>query len=183
MAEENDLVAASRFLSYVLRHAPESIGVTMDGAGWVSVEELVARSADSDRPLSVSLIEQVVADNNKQRFALSEDGRRIRANQGHSVDVDLGLEQLSPPDELFHGTATRFLDAILAQGLQPGDRNHVHLSADRDTAVTVGSRHGKPVVLGVASGAMAADGLVFHRSANGVWLTASVPPRFLTVLT
>ncbi len=181
MAADDALVRASKFLSLVLRHDPDSIGVAMDPAGWVAVADLVDRTADQERPLTIELIERVVATSDKQRFALSPDGRRVRANQGHSIDVDLGLESIEPPAILYHGTATRFLDAILDHGLRPGERRHVHLSAEEDTAIQVGSRHGKPVVLRVDAGAMHAAGHVFHRSANGVWLTDAVAPHHLSV--
>ncbi len=182
MTSDDALRRASTFLSLVLRHDPDSIGVAMDPAGWVAVADLVERTADQERPLTIELIERVVATSDKQRFALSPDGRRVRANQGHSIDVDLGLESIEPPAILYHGTATRFLDAILDHGLRPGERRHVHLSAEEDTAIQVGSRHGKPVVLRVDAGAMHAAGHVFHRSANGVWLTNTVAPRHLSVL-
>ncbi len=175
-----DHAGVSRFLSYVLRHAPESIGVTMDGGGWVEIDELIEKAAPQ-QVLGRSLLEQVVADSAKQRFAISEDGNRIRANQGHSIDVELGLTPTTPPSTLYHGTAERFLDAINADGLLPGDRQHVHLSPDRATATAVGRRHGKPVVLTVDSGAMHRAGSRFYRSENGVWLTDSVPARWLTV--
>lgn len=179
---DNDaLTRASKLLSLVLRHDPDSIGVVMDPAGWVGVDDLVAATAGRNRPLTFELIEQVVATSDKQRFALSSDGRRIRANQGHSIEVDLGLDPVEPPPLLHHGTATRFLDSILAEGLRPGQRRHVHLSADRATATEVGARHGRPVVLDVDAGAMHQSGIVFHRSANGVWLTDAVAPQYLSV--
>lgn len=175
------LTRASKLLSLVLRHDPDSIGVVMDPAGWVGVDGLVAATAEGKRPLTVELIEQVVATSDKQRFALSPDGRRIRANQGHSIDVDLGLQPTEPPAVLYHGTATRFLDSILQHGLRPGERRHVHLSEDRATAVQVGSRHGRPVVLAVDAATIEADGQIFYRSVNGVWLTDAVDPRHLSM--
>ncbi len=182
MTSEQELTATSKFLSYVLRHAPDSIGVSMDPAGWVAVDELIERAAPQ-QALSEATIAEVVATNAKRRFALSDDGRRIRASQGHSVDVDLGLEPVEPPDRLYHGTATRFLDAILTEGLRPGSRNHVHLSADVDTARTVGQRHGKSVILAIDAAALHAQGQFFYRSANGVWLTDAVSPERLEPLT
>ncbi len=181
MTTDDPLRQASTFLSLVLRHDPESIGVAMDPAGWVEVADLVAQTADQKHPLTAELIERVVALSDKQRFALSPDGRRIRANQGHSIDVDLGLDPVEPPPVLYHGTATRFLDSILEHGLRPGERRHVHLSAEQATAVQVGSRHGKPVVLTVDAAALHAEGQVFHRSVNGVWLTDAVAPDHLSV--
>lgn len=175
------LVRISRFLSLILRHDPGRIGLTLDGAGWASVDDLLARAADAGTPISPSELRETVATNDKRRFALSDDGTRIRASQGHSVRIDLGLEPQRPPTRLFHGTARRHLDAIRASGLVPGSRQHVHLSSDAATATAVGKRHGAPVVLGVASGAMHAAGHRFFQSENGVWLTAAVPTAFLTL--
>ena len=177
------VAAASRFLALVLRHRPGLIGLSLDAAGWADIDELVARAA-GHHPLTRALIERAVAENDKQRYAISDDGRRIRARQGHShaVAVDLDLPALAPPPVLYHGTATRFLDAILREGLDRRDRQHVHLSTDAGAAIRVGARHGRPVVLQVEAGAMAAAGHRFHRADNGVWLTDAVPPAFLRVL-
>lgn len=172
------LVSSSKFLSLVLRHRPDAIGLTLDDAGWADIDELI-RLAQGHRSLNRALIEQVVEANNKQRFAISEDGRRIRANQGHSIGVELGLQPLAPPPRLYHGTATRFVDSIRREGLRKRDRQHVHLSADAATAITVGARHGKPVVLIVDAAEMAAAGHAFFRSENGVWLTDAVPAPFI----
>jgi putative RNA 2'-phosphotransferase len=173
------LVRMSRFVSRVLRHAPESVGLRLDEAGWVDVDALVAAAARAGVALDGPTLRRVVAENDKQRFALSPDGLRIRASQGHSVAVELGLEPLAPPDLLFHGTAERSLDSIRAGGLVPGRRTHVHLSADEATAVNVGRRHGRPVVLRVRAGEMHRAGHAFFRSDNGVWLTAAVAPHYL----
>jgi putative RNA 2'-phosphotransferase len=170
------LVRTSKFMSQVLRHAPETVGLRLDEAGWVDVDELFAAAAQAGVQLDRPTLERVVAENDKKRFAFSEDGVRIRASQGHSVSVELGLEPQAPPDILFHGTADRNLDSIRAQGLIPGRRTHVHLSADEETAVNVGRRHGRPVVLRVAAGAMHRAGHPFYRSDNGVWLTDAVAP-------
>jgi len=161
-----------------MRHAPERIGLRLDPAGWADIEELL-RLAQPRHPLTRDLIERAVAENDKQRFAISADGERIRASQGHSIEVDVGLSPTPPPRLLYHGTATRFLDAIRREGLDKRSRNHVHLSADADTAARVGARHGKPVVLRVRAAAMAEAGHVFFLSENGVWLTDAVPPAFL----
>ena len=177
----SDLVKVSKFLSYVLRHAPESIDLPLDANGWASIDELIAKAQAKGTRLELDAIHEAVATNDKQRFAISDDGTRIRASQGHSIEVDLALAQQAPPDRLYHGTATRFVESIRQQGLIPGSRQHVHLSADRDTATTVGSRHGKPVVLDVDARAMHADGIVFYRSENGVWLTAAVPAQYLSI--
>ncbi|MEM6499007.1 MAG: RNA 2'-phosphotransferase [Pseudomonadota bacterium] len=171
------LIQASKFLSLVLRHQPQSIGLCLDKAGWASVEELVAKSRGR---LSHDIVRDVVEQNDKQRFALSDDGHFIRANQGHSVDVDLGLESIVPPETLYHGTAQSFLEAIRGQGLTAQTRQHVHLSLDHETAIKVGQRHGRPVVLEVAALKMHAAGHIFYRSENGVWLTDVVPVDFLS---
>lgn len=169
----------SKFLSLVLRHKPEQIGLTLDEAGWADVSELIRLARQAGIVLDEALIAQVVQQNDKQRFALSPDGQRIRANQGHSIQVALGLEPVEPPDFLYHGTATRFLDAILREGLNPGNRQHVHLSSGVSTAIRVGQRHGKPVVLEVKAGPMHRASHLFYRSDNGVWLTNHVPPQYL----
>lgn len=177
-AMHDPLVSTSKFLSLVLRHQPDVIGLELDDAGWADIDRLIAL-AQPHRPLTRALIDAVVANNSKQRFAISEDGRRIRASQGHSIDIELGLQPLAPPTRLYHGTATRFVDAIRREGLDKRSRQHVHLSADADTATNVGARHGRPVVLIVHAGAMAAAGHAFFRSENGVWLTDAVPPAFI----
>ncbi len=170
---------ASKFMSLVLRHEPEKIGLQLDAQGWADVDDLLQRMADHGVALDRHILQAVVETNDKQRFALSDDGLRIRASQGHSIQVDLGLEALQPPAWLYHGTVARFVGAIREQGLRPGERQHVHLSLDRQTAQQVGARRGAPVILSVNAGRMHADGHVFHRSANGVWLTAHVPPRYI----
>jgi putative RNA 2'-phosphotransferase len=169
----------SRFLSYVLRHRPETVGLELDEGGWVRVDELLAACRRHGRPISRAQLEAVVRSSDKQRFSFSRDGLRIRANQGHSVPIDLGLAPVAPPELLYHGTVARFLDAIRQEGLLRGKRHHVHLSADEPTARRVGRRRGAPVVLVVESGRMHRDGLTFYRSANGVWLTDAVPPEYL----
>lgn len=174
----DDSVSASRFLSLILRHRPDLIGLSLDGAGWADIAELI-RLSQTHRPLTRPLIEAAVASSDKQRFAISNDGLRIRANQGHSIEVDLALERVAPPARLYHGTATRFVEAIRREGLLRRDRHHVHLSADIDTARRVGARHGKPVVLTILATEMAAAGHAFRRSANGVWLADAVPADFI----
>lgn len=174
-----DDTTLSKRLSFVLRHRPDTIGLTLGEGGWVEVDTLLARLTASGLPVARDALERVVRNSDKQRFALSADGVRIRANQGHSVGIDLQLSPSTPPARLYHGTARRFLDAILREGLRAGQRHHVHLSTDRDTAIRVGARHGAPVVLTVDAAAMHASGHVFFVSENGVWLTAHVPPDAL----
>jgi putative RNA 2'-phosphotransferase len=169
----------SKFLSFVLRHRPDEIGLTLDPNGWALVADLIERSQSASVHLTIDRIRELVRTSDKQRFALSDDGTKIRANQGHSVDVDLALEPRRPPEFLFHGTATRFLDAIRQEGLKPMGRQHVHLSPDEATATKVGQRHGKPAVLLVRSGEMHKAGRTFFLSANGVWLTDGVETEFL----
>ncbi|ALO94806.1 MULTISPECIES: RNA 2'-phosphotransferase [Streptomyces] len=175
--DERRTVKVSKYLSRHLRHQPERIGLTPDPGGWVEIDTLIAAASAHGFPFSRAELDHVVAANDKRRFAV-EDGR-IRASQGHSIEVDLGLPPATPPPYLYHGTVARHLDAIRAEGLRPMNRHAVHLSADRETATRVGARRGRPVVLSVDSGAMHRDGHVFHISANGVWLTATVPARYL----
>lgn len=169
----------SKFLSYVLRHAPQSIGLTLDTNGWADVDELLVKAGVSGWDFDRAALGQVVSTSDKQRFTLSDDGSRIRAAQGHSVAVDLDIAPMAPPAMLFHGTAVRNVEAIMAEGLRPGQRQKVHLSLDEATAAKVGQRHGKPVVLRVDAAGMHAQGLSFWRAENGVWLTDHVPPQFL----
>lgn len=176
----SDLVNTSKFLSFVLRHKPDAIGLELDAAGWADVDDLIRLAKASGRALDHELLFLVVETNDKQRFALDEARTRIRANQGHSIEIDLGLSPRSPPPVLFHGTASRFLESIRASGLVPGSRTHVHLSQDRSTARAVGARHGKPVVLSIDARALHAFGMEFRLAHNGVWLVAQVPVRFIT---
>lgn len=175
--DERRTVKVSKYLSKHLRHRPERIGLTLDEAGWVEIETLVAAAAAHGFRFSRDELDHVVAQNDKQRFAV--DGTRIRASQGHTVAVDLGLAPAAPPAYLYHGTVARSLDAIRAEGLRPMSRHDVHLSPDRETATRVGARRGRPVVLSVDAGAMHRAGHEFRVSANGVWLTAAVPPQYL----
>ena len=176
------LVKTSKFLSLVLRHAPETIGLSLDANGWAEVDQLLAQAASHGKAITRAQLDAVVANDSKTRYAFSMDGLRIRANQGHSLAaVYIGLPPAMPPAVLYHGTASRFVESIREQGLRPGSRNHVHLSATEDTAVNVGSRHGKPVVLSIDTAAMLAQGHLFYLSANGVWLTDAVPAAFITL--
>ena len=173
--------ATSKFLSFVLRHQPDAIEIQLDSAGWVAVDTLLAQCNAHGRRLSREELQEIVATSPKQRFILSDDGARIRANQGHSVPVNLGYQNAAPPELLFHGTVASRLAAIRADGLRKMSRHAVHLSPDRETARVVGARRGRPVILRVSAGLMHRDGYLFQLSANGVWLTAVVPPSYLAV--
>ncbi|BBP73453.1 putative RNA 2'-phosphotransferase [Pseudomonas sp. Seg1] len=173
----------SKFLSYVLRHEPQAIGLTLDSEGWANIEALISGAARDGRTLDRALIETVVASNDKKRFSISEDGQQIRAVQGHSTkSVELQLEAKQPPETLYHGTATRFMNSINQQGLIPGSRHHVHLSAETTTASAVGQRYGTVVILKVAARQMQEQGFKFYQAENGVWLTEQVPVRFISTL-
>jgi putative RNA 2'-phosphotransferase len=171
--------STSKFLSLILRHDPAKVGIVLDDAGWTDVAALLSALAAHGHAITRDELGEIVRTSDKQRFALSPDGARIRANQGHSVDVELDLPVASPPARLFHGTVADFLDPIRAMGLIKGSRHHVHMSADTETATKVGGRRGKPVILVVRAEAMGEAGHVFYRSANGVWLTDHVPPEFI----
>jgi len=173
------LVKISKYLSKHLRHAPERLGLALGPGGWVDVDTLLAACARNRFPVSRAELDLVVAKSDKQRFAFDESGARIRANQGHTVEVDLELVPSVPPALLYHGTPERNVEAILAMGLLKMARHHVHLSADVGTATKVGARRGKPVVLLVDAARMHSDGFVFFCSANGVWLVDHVPPAYL----
>ena len=170
----------SKRLSLVLRHQPEKAGLTLGDGGWISVAELLSGLDSIGWGITEADLHRVVANNDKKRFSLSDNGLLIRAAQGHSVEIVHDFTAIIPPDTLFHGTATRFLETILEEGLKRMSRQHVHLSADAETATRVGQRHGKPVILTVASATMHANGHAFYQADNGVWLTDSVPPRYLT---
>lgn len=177
-----NIVRTSKFLSLVLRHKPETIGLPLDTNGWAEIADLISLTRKQSNPLTHELIEEIVATSDKQRFVISDDGQRIRANQGHSVTVDLDLQPQQPPSALYHGTATRFLGSIKSHGLQKRQRQHVHLSADLETASKVGVRHGKLALLTVEAEKMASQGYIFYLSANKVWLTDHVPPQFIIEL-
>lgn len=175
--DDRRTVKVSKYVSKHLRHQPERIGLVLDPQGWVEIDDLLGAAATHGFRISRSELDHVVAANDKQRFAV--EGTRIRASQGHTVSVDLGLAEAEPPAYLYHGTVAAALDAIRAEGLRPMARHHVHLSPDRETATRVGARRGRPIVLSVDAGAMHAAGHVFRISANGVWLADSVPPEFI----
>ncbi|MFI0444682.1 RNA 2'-phosphotransferase [Actinomadura sp. 6N118] len=179
--DDRRIVKISKYLAKHLRHRPERIDLTLDAAGWVNVDELLAAAARHNFPITRAELEHVVANNDKRRYAFDDTGERIRASQGHSVEVELDLPVTSPPAVLYHGTVGASLAAIRQEGLRPMARHAVHLSPDRETATRVGARRGRPVVLVVDSARMAADGHEFRVSANGVWLVDSVPPAYLMI--
>lgn len=169
----------SRFLSLVLRHQPETIGIKLTEEGWTNVDELIAAMNAHGEPLDFETLEHVVDTNDKNRFAFSDDGEMIRANQGHSVEVNLGYQPTLPPEVLYHGTVDKFLPSIRENGIQKGQRHHVHLSQSLGTANAVGKRRGQPVILTIRAREMNVAGHDFYVSANGVWLTDFVPPQFI----
>ena len=174
------LEQTSKFIALVLRHKPEAAGITLDGHGWAQVDELIA-GVSRRMPLTREMLEEIVRTDNKQRYSFSPDHQRIRANQGHSIPVDVELKQAVPPDPLYHGTGEKYVEPILQEGLLPKSRLYVHLSRDAATAEQVGRRHRKPVLFQVDAAAMVRDGYAFYLSENQVWLTREVPVRYLTI--
>jgi putative RNA 2'-phosphotransferase len=177
--DERRTVRVSKYLSRHLRHRPDRLGISLDSGGWVDVDELLAACARDGFVITRAELEHVVAANDKQRYAFDGSGRRIRADQGHTIGVELDLPEAVPPGVLFHGTVERFLPRIRQEGLRPMGRHHVHLSADPATARRVGARRGAPIVLTVDAAAMTSAGHVFRISGNGVWLVDTVPPEYL----
>lgn len=178
---DKQLARTSKFLSFVLRHNPQEIGLALDENGWADTEELIAKANVHGTPLDLELLKNIVDTNDKKRFAFNDDQSRIRANQGHSIEVDLQLQPQMPPAILFHGTAEKNLESIKKSGLVKGSRQHVHLSIDHETAIKVGQRHGKPVVIEVKAREMHTAEIPFYLSDNGVWLVDAVPVEWLTV--
>ena len=172
----------SKFISLILRHKPETIGITLDEHGWANVDELI-EGINKTHPFTMVELEEIVRTDDKQRYSFNDDKTLIRANQGHSIPVDVELEEVYPPEYLYHGTGEKYVSSIDAQGLIPKSRLYVHLSSDKDTAHKVGQRHGKPVIYTVDSGEMNKDGYKFFLSVNGVWLTKEVPLRYLEKIT
>ena len=172
---KNNIIKTSKFLSLILRHKPQTIGLKLDAHGWVDIDEIIEKSKVIK--LTKEIIDEIVAQNNKQRFII--EGNKIRANQGHSIDVDLEFKAVTPPETLYHGTATRFLESIMQTGLNKQKRQHVHLSKEIETAIAVGKRHGKVVILEVNAEKMFEDGYEFYLSENGVWLTDVVPTDYI----
>ncbi|OOE77140.1 RNA 2'-phosphotransferase [Salinivibrio sp. ML290] len=185
MTSTKQLNRISKFLSLILRHNPEAIGIKLDSNGWANIEEIITKTNkirhNEFRTLHSSLIKEVVRKNDKKRFSVSTDEKYIRANQGHSLHVDLQLQPTSPPEVLYHGTASRFLTSITKHGLKPQQRQHVHLSTDVDAAIAVGQRYGKPIVLRVKAQLMSKQGFEFYQAKNNVWLTNSVPEKFISI--
>lgn len=179
MLDQSRLIKISKYLSKHLRHQPQRLGLTLAPGGWVTVEELLAACAAHNFFLTLDELKQVVAHNDKQRFSLDSEGKRIRANQGHSIDIDLQLEAQVPPNTLYHGTAKQAVESILQSGLLKMSRHHVHLSTNVETARKVGQRHGIPVVFAIAAQRMHRDGFNFYCSENGVWLVDKVPQEYL----
>ncbi|NOS93247.1 MAG: RNA 2'-phosphotransferase [Cyclobacteriaceae bacterium] len=179
MPNEKELTHISKFLSLVLRHQPETIGIHLDPQGWVAVSELLEKSAQHGMAIDRPTLNTIVQTNSKKRFAFNEAGDMIRASQGHSVVVELGYSSKQPPDILFHGTGENSVASILATGLEKRERQHVHLSSDVETAVKVGQRHGKPMVLKIRAAQMYHDQFSFYLSDNGVWLTDHVPVKYI----
>lgn len=178
MEQSKSDVRLGRFLSRILRHEPEAAGIQVDRHGWADVKKLLAGVRGTGRSIDMDTLERIVRENNKQRYSFNWNHTKIRANQGHSIPVDLELKEAEPPQRLYHGTASRFLSAIYREGIRKMGRQYVHLSGDFETAAAVGKRHGNPVVLTVDAAAMARDGVAFYRSENGVWLCDWVDPKY-----
>lgn len=173
-----DYTHVSRFLCLILRHKPEEVGITLDEHGWANVKELV-KGVSKKYKFDVDILEEIVRTDEKQRYSFNADHTKIRANQGHSIPVDVELEPIEPPEYLYHGTAWKYVDSIRKSGLIPKSRLYVHLSEDVETATNVGNRHGKPFIYRICSGKMHRDGFIFYKSRNGVWLTKSVPLEYM----
>jgi len=176
---ENIAKSVSKFLSLVLRHSPEKIGLKLDENGWADVAELIAKCNKKGQKLNPELLDYVVENNDKKRFAYNDDKTKIRASQGHSISVELNLAETEPLDFLYHGTVGKFMESIRNEGLKKMSRQHVHLSKDKETAIKVGSRRGAPQILTIRSGEMFKDGFKFYLSDNNVWLTDEVPAKYI----
>ena len=170
----------SKFLSFVLRHKPETINLVLDENGWANVEELITKSTNDSQGFTLEELDEIVQTNDKKRFVFNEDRTKIRANQGHSIEIDLALIPQQPPEFLYHGTAQSNRDSILENGIEKRNRQHVHLSQDKETATKVGMRHGKPLILTIKTGKMFEDGILFYLSENNVWLTDFVDSKYIS---
>lgn len=175
----NNLTGISKFISLILRHKPEVIGITLDEHGWADVNELIAGIRKEHKDFDMSTLEEIVRTDNKQRYSFNMAGTKIRANQGHSIDVDVELEEKEPPEILYHGTGKKYIESIEKQGLIPKSRLYVHLSSDKATANNVGARHGIPVIYEIEAKRMFNDGYKFYLSKNNVWLTKEVPLEYI----
>ncbi|MFN0203710.1 MAG: RNA 2'-phosphotransferase [Bacteroidia bacterium] len=180
---EQQITNISRFMSKILRHQPEAIGLTLDTTGWADTSVFLEKMNQAGKKIDMELLEYVVANNNKKRFAFNEDKSQIRASQGHTIEIELGYQAVEPPTILYHGTAEKNLASIFNKGILKGERHQVHLSADIETAMNVGKRHGKPVILKINAAKMHEKGIEFYQSENGVWLTEYVEPRYFSVWT
>lgn len=174
-----NLTKVSKYICLILRHKPETIGITLDGHGWANVDELIKGVSNSYPGFNIDILEEIVRTDEKQRYSFNEDKTLIRANQGHSIPVNVELEEVEPPEYLYHGTGEKYAEQIDREGLIPKSRLYVHLSEDVETAINVGKRHGEPVIYLVESGKMYRQGYKFYRSINGVWLAHNVPTEFL----
>lgn len=175
----NQLKTLSKYLSLVLRHQPDEIDIELDENGWARVDELIEKINQKGIKIDLTILKTIVETNNKKRFAFNENGDKIRASQGHSISIDLGYTPQKPPSVLFHGTAQQNVESILKNGIEKRSRQHVHLSADVDTALKVGQRHGKPIILQINSASMFEQNHSFFISENGVWLTDFVPSKYI----
>ena len=169
----------SKFLSYVLRHHPELINLNLDENGWADVDELISKSTNDSQGFSFEELDEIVQTNEKKRFAFNEDKTRIRASQGHSIEINLALIPQRPPEFLYHGTAQNNVESILEKGIEKRSRQHVHLSIDKETAANIGMRHGKPIILTISTGKMFEEGIEFYLSDNEVWLTDFVDSQYI----
>ena len=174
-----NITKVSKFLSLVLRHKPDAAGISLDEHGWANVDELINGVSVNYPGFNIDILEEIVRTDEKQRYSFNEDGSKIRANQGHSIPVDVELEVVMPPRYLYHGTGEKYAGLIERDGLIPKSRLHVHLSGDVETAINVGKRHGSPIIYLVDSGSMYEQGYTFYKSVNGVWLTEKVPVEYL----
>ncbi|MFV0536250.1 MAG: RNA 2'-phosphotransferase [Dysgonomonas sp.] len=177
---EQDKKRIGKFLSLILRHDPAKIGIELDENGWANVKELIEKCKKHRYHFSMEDLVEIVETNDKKRYSFNEEQNKIRANQGHSVSIDLALSSVEPPEFLYHGTATRFLSSIMEKGIIKGSRQHVHLSQDKETATRVGARHGQVVILTIMTGMMHKNGIIFYQSDNGVWLTDYVDVKYIS---